>query len=183
MEDQSVPILSCTVAQHWTMQSLYSGKSHTSVLVWHCFCAWNFQLFCNSSSSYPFFFFKRFNSLGCYQAPKHVIINLTKTSYTSAIKLSLPAPLKNDTISQHSDVYYIKMSWILEVSVPKCHISIYLLCLSLAVHFAIDTLLSVCCCECNTITVWNFLSECVELEEDFFCILSIGDVLYFFNGF
>lgn len=53
-----------------------------------------------------------------------------------------------------------------------------MLCLSLPVPFTIDALLSVCWCEYNSNTVRNCLSECAELET-FFCILSIGDVLYF----
>ncbi len=134
------------------------------------FCAGNFQWFCHRGSKSPNFSVKSF------------------TPSTTWIRLCTP-------LLSNSLCRFVCWRFVLQQNVNgslsllnvkphfyHCDFSKMPL-LSSAVPFAIDTLLSVRWCEYNSNTVWNSLSECVELEKDFFCILSIGDFLYFLMAF
>lgn len=100
------------------------------------------------------------------QAPKYTIMTLTQTSHTSAIKLSVQAPLQTMQTHLNTPMFLLNVLFISS-------------CAFYNRHRTVDVSVPH-----NTNTVWICLSECVELEEDFciFCILCIGDVLYFLTA-
>lgn len=154
---------------------------HLSCLQSFCFCKWNF---CDD-------FQPSGGSFGCTQAPDHTIINFTLTWHAPLLSNSTCRLLRKlcKPTGARWRLQHWKLSWTLQLSRLKATFLplwcfLHMFCLFLAVPFVMDALLSVCWCECNTNTVWNYLNVLDWRKTSFFFLyIMYWWYLVFFNGF